>query len=184
MIRQNPRPATLVAGRRRAINPGVQPPPAATTDVRPEPANPLPDGALRMWRWEALIFAFVLFAMALGIGMSVGALMPWLPLAAASAGLTYSVVFPAKNHRRWRWALHEEELDIAHGIWDARRTIVPITRIQHVSVQRTGWTNTFGLVHLHVHTAAGKTTIPGLAPAQADDVRDRILARLQTPDDL
>ena len=64
------------------------------------------------------------------------------------------------------------------------RTIVPLTRIQHVSVERTGWTELFGLVRLHVHTAAGKTTIPGLEPAQADDLRDRILAQLRTPDDL
>lgn len=137
-----------------------------------------------MWRWEALIFAFVLFAIALGIAMGVGALMPWLPLAAAAIGVAYAAVVPRARHRRWRWALHEQELDIVYGIWEVTRTIVPITRIQHVSVQRTGWTDTFGLVRLHVHTAAGTTTIPGLAPAQADDVRDRILARLQTPDDL
>jgi membrane protein YdbS with pleckstrin-like domain len=37
---------------------------------------------------------------------------------------------------------------------------------------------------VHVHTAAGKTTIPGLERPQADDVRDRILAQLRTPDDL
>ena len=137
-----------------------------------------------MWRSEALISAFVLVAIALGVAMGVGALMPWLPLAAALVGVAYSVVVPRERHRRWRWALHEQELDIVYGIWEVTRTIVPITRIQHVSVQRTGWTNSFGLVRLHVHTAAGTTTIPGLAPEQADDVRDRILARLQTPDDL
>jgi membrane protein YdbS with pleckstrin-like domain len=155
-----------------------------TTDARPEPANPLPDAARTMWRCEALIGGGVLFAAALGVAMAVGALMPWLPLAAAAAALADAALVPRERHRRWRWALHETELDIVHGIWDVTRTIVPITRIQHVSVQRTGWTGTFGLVRLHVHTAAGTTTIPGLAPAQADDVRDRILARLQTPDDL
>jgi membrane protein YdbS with pleckstrin-like domain len=137
-----------------------------------------------MWRWEALMTAVLLFAVALAIAMGVGALMPWLPLAAAAIGVAYAVVVPRERHRRWRWALHEQELDIRYGIWAVTRTIVPITRIQHVSVQRTGWTDAFGLVRLHVHTAAGTTTIPGLAPAQADDVRDRILARLQTPDDL
>ncbi len=155
-----------------------------TTEVRREPANPLPDGALKMWRWEALIFGFVLFAIAAGIAMGVGALMPWLPLAAVAVGVPYAIVVPRERHRRWRWALHEQELDIVYGIWEVTRTIVPITRIQHVSVQRTGWTDTFGLVRLHVHTAAGTTTVPGLTPDQADDVRDRILARLQTPDDL
>ena len=155
-----------------------------TSDARPEPANPLPAGTRRMWVCESLLGAAVLGVAALGIATSAGALMPWLPLAAAATGLAYAGLVPRERHRRWHWALHEQELDIVHGIWDRTRTIVPLTRIQHVSVQRTGWTGTFGVVRVHVHTAAGTTTIPGLTPAQADDVRDRILAHLQTPDDL
>ena len=155
-----------------------------STDVRPEPANPLPDAARKMWTSEALLGALMLVVITLAVAMGADALMPWLPLGAALAGLIHAAIVPRARHRRWRWALHESELDVVSGIWKVTRTIVPITRIQHVSVQRTGWTDAFGLVRLHVHTAAGTTTIPGLAPAQADDVRDRILALLQTPDDL
>jgi membrane protein YdbS with pleckstrin-like domain len=137
-----------------------------------------------MWLCEALLRAAVLAGIAFGIATAVDALMPWLPLAIAAAGLAYAVVLPRRTYLRWRWELHEEELDLLHGVWRVTRTIVPITRIQHVSVERTGWTDLFGLVRLHVHTAAGKTTIPALERAQADDARDRILARLRTPDDL
>jgi membrane protein YdbS with pleckstrin-like domain len=155
-----------------------------STAVRTAPANQLPDGARTMWLCEALLRATVLAGIAFGIATAVDALMPWLPLAIAAAGLAYAVVVPRTAYLRWRWELHEEELDLLHGVWSVTRTIVPITRIQHVSVERTGWTDLFGLVRLHVHTAAGKTTIPGLERAQADDARDRILARLRTPDDL
>jgi len=110
--------------------------------------------------------------------------MPWLPLAAVAGGVAWVLVLPHAHHARWRWELHEEELDLLRGVWTVTRTIVPLTRIQHVAVQRTGWTGLFGLVVVRVHTAAGGTTIPGLEPAQADDARDRILARLRTPDDL
>jgi membrane protein YdbS with pleckstrin-like domain len=137
-----------------------------------------------MWLCEALLRAAIVTAIAVGIAAGVDALMPWLPLAIAAAGLVYALVVPRTSYLRWRWELHEEELDLLHGVWSVTRTIVPITRIQHVSVQRTGWTDVFGLVRLHVHTAAGKTTIPALERAQADDARDRILARLRTPDDL
>jgi membrane protein YdbS with pleckstrin-like domain len=41
------------------------------------------------------------------------------------------------------------------------RTIVPLTRIQRVSMQRTGWSDLFGLLTLRISTAAGATTIPG-----------------------
>jgi membrane protein YdbS with pleckstrin-like domain len=111
-----------------------------------------------------------------------------VPLAAAVAFLIVAVasacVFSVLRHRRWRWELDEEDLDLVHGVWRVVRTIVPLTRIQHVSVQRTGWSDLFGLVALHVSTAAGTTTIPALTRPQGDDLRDRILVRLRTPDDL
>lgn len=155
-----------------------------TDPVRPEPTNTLPDGVRAMWLCEDLVAVLVLLTVALAISMGVDALMPWVPLLLAVAGLAHVLVVPLARHRRYRWELHEEELDLLSGIVKVTRTIVPVTRIQHVSVERTGWTSVFDLVRLSVHTAAGKTTIPGLQPARAAHVRDQILARLRAPDDL
>jgi hypothetical protein len=137
-----------------------------------------------MWLSEAAISALVGVGIAFAIAAAIGALMPWLPLAIAVAGLAHVVLVPRERHRRYRWELHEEDLDLLDGVLRVTRTIVPITRIQHVSVERSGWTNIFNVVRLNVHTAAGKTTIPGLHPTRAGVVRDEILARLRTPDDL
>ncbi len=155
-----------------------------STDLRPAPKHPLPHGVRVMWLCEEAIVAVFGLAVAFGLAAGVESLMPWLPLAATIGGLAAILLIPRTRHARWRWELHEEELDIVHGLWSVTRTIVPLTRIQHVTVQRTGWTGLFGLVVVRVHTAADATMIPGLEPAQADDVRDRILARLRTPDDL
>ena len=152
--------------------------------MRPEPTNTLPDGVRAMWLCEDLIGVLVLLAIALAIAVPVDALMPWLPLLVAVGGLAHIVLVPRERYRRYRWELRTEELDLLEGVLTVTRTVVPITRIQHVSVERTGWTSVFDLVRLNVHTAAGKTTIPGLEPARAADVRDQILARLRTPDDL
>jgi membrane protein YdbS with pleckstrin-like domain len=136
-----------------------------------------------MWLAQSIGSAVVLSAGALTLaGRGI------VPLAAAVAFLIVTVasacVFSVLRHRRWRWELDEEDLDLVHGVWRVVRTIVPLTRIQHVSVQRTGWSDLFGLVALHVSTAAGTTTIPALTRPQGDDLRDRILVRLRTPDDL
>jgi membrane protein YdbS with pleckstrin-like domain len=126
--------------------------------------------------------------LALSIGALALARRGTVPLAAAVAfaivALAYGLCMPVLRHRRWRWALSDQELDLVHGVWAVTRTIVPLTRIQHVSVQRTGWSDLFGLVALHVSTAAGTTTIPALTRPQGDELRDRILARLSAPDDL
>jgi membrane protein YdbS with pleckstrin-like domain len=137
-----------------------------------------------MWWAETAAIAVVLA----GGAMIAAASADWLPMALARlavvVAIAWAIAVPLVRWRRWRWELHEGELDLLYGAWRVVRTIVPITRIQHVSVERTGWTDLFGLVRLHVHTAAGKTTIPGLERATADELRDRILARLRTPDDL
>lgn len=155
-----------------------------TTHARPVPVNRLPAGVRTMWLCEAAIGALLAVVASFGLANAFGGLMPWLPAAVAVAGAAWVLVVPRTRHARWRWELHEEELDLLSGVWSVTRTIVPLTRIQHVAVQRTGWTRLFGLVVVQVNTAAGGTAIPGLEPAQADDLRDRILARLRTPDDL
>ena len=137
-----------------------------------------------MWVCEAAIGALLAVVVAFGLGNALGVPTPWLPLAAAVAAVAWVAVVPRARHARWRWQRHEEERDLLSGVWSVTRTIVPLTRIQHVAVQRTGWTRLFGVVVVQVNTAAGGTAIPGLEPAQADDLRDRILARLRTPDDL
>ena len=151
---------------------------------RSEPANRLPIATRTMWWFESL---GTCAAVALG-ALMLSASAAWFPLglalAAVAPAIACAAVAPVVRHRRWRWELRAEELDLVHGLWRVTRTIVPVTRIQHVAVQRTGWTNLFGLVRLHVHTAAGRTTIPGLERALADELRDRILEQLRAPDDL
>jgi len=154
------------------------------TSVRDEPEHALVAAVRSMWIAEAGLRGLGTVGGALVVGSAIDGVLPWLALASIAIVLVYLALVPRLRHERWRWSLREEELDLRHGVWRVTRTIVPITRIQHVSVERTGWTNFFGLVLLHVHTAAGKTTIPGLERATADELRDRILARLRTPDDL
>lgn len=93
-------------------------------------------------------------------------------------------VVPVLRTRRWRWALRAAELDLRHGAVTERRTIVPISRVQHVELRRTLAGRLTDTVALVVHTAAGATTIPALSERDAVDVRDRIADRAQRPDDL
>jgi uncharacterized protein len=137
-----------------------------------------------MWWGESALAAAIPVVVVLVVAANADWLSMWVAVLVAGVAVAWAVAAPIVGYRHWRWELHEEELDLVHGAWQVVRTIVPITRIQHVSVERTGWTDVFGLVRLHVHTAAGKTTIPGLERPRADELRDRILARLRTPDDL
>ena len=58
-------------------------------------------------------------------------------------------------------------------------------RVQHVETQRGVFEQTFGLATVIVHNAAGAHTIPLLAQADAEELRERIagLGRATTRDD-
>ena len=76
--------------------------------------------------------------------------------------------------RRWRWDVDDDAIDIRHGTFTVRRTLVPLVRVQHVDTRRGMLEQVFDLATVVVHTAAGSHKIPLLTDHQADDLRDRI----------
>ncbi len=115
-------------------------------------------------------------------GGVVGTVGGLLPLAAALLVVWRVAVVPSLRWRRWRWELHDEELDLRHGLVTEVRTIVPMSRVQHVEVRRTPLASSLGLSEIVVHTAAGTTAVPAMDERDADAVRDRIADLARVPD--
>ena len=115
-----------------------------------------------------------------------GGLVPWLPAAAGVLGVGVGVVVvPDLRYRRWRYEIRDDEIDIRHGALAIRRTLVPMTRVQHVETRAGPLQSMFGLSSVIFHTAAGQNPIPQLLDGEADEVRTRVgqLARV-TVDEL
>ena len=117
-------------------------------------------------------------------GGTLGTVGGLLPVAAGTLVAWRVAVVPSLRWRRWRWALYDEELDLRHGLVTEVRTIVPISRVQHVEVRRTPLASALGLSEVVVHTAAGTTEVPAMDERDAVAVRDRIADLARVPDDL
>jgi membrane protein YdbS with pleckstrin-like domain len=153
------------------------PPPAAGEP----PRRRLAPGARWAWRlhqgaiWGAAAVAGTVIGSRIGAG--------W-PAALAFVGLAVLVamvlVVPALRYSRWRWDLRPDAIDIRHGTFTVRRTLVPLVRVQHVDTRRGILEQMLHLATVVVHTAAGSHTIPYLSPADADELRDRIAALART----
>lgn len=147
----------------------------------PEPSERLAPAARTLWRTTGVGWSI---AMAIGAGIATGPLSGWdgrpgwlIPLIWALVAIAAVVqigIEPGLRYRRWRYSIHENEIDIRHGVWAVRRTLVPITRVQHVDTESGLLQQLFGLATVVFHTAAGKTTIPQLEPHVAEDARARI----------
>ncbi|MEH0576708.1 MULTISPECIES: PH domain-containing protein [Streptomyces] len=136
----------------------------------------LPSGLLRMRR---LLLVVWLGLAAVGIGLPLGlfagpawAAFAVLPL----AGIGWGWVLLGRNWRSWRYAERADDLLISRGVLWREETVVPYGRMQLVEVTSGPVERHFGLASVQLHTAAAATdaTIPGLDPAEAERLRDRL----------
>jgi hypothetical protein len=83
------------------------------------------------------------------------------------------------RYRSWGYCERAQDLLVRRGLLFRRLTVVPYGRMQLVDVTAGAAERVFGLATVKLHTAAATTDarIPGLPPAEADRLRDR-LARL------
>jgi membrane protein YdbS with pleckstrin-like domain len=130
------------------------------------------------------------WAVPVAIGCLVGAgalggILAWLlggaALVVVAAG---GVAFPVMRWRSWRYEVRDEEIDLLRGVLVVQRTLIPMTRVQHVDTRRTPLSDLFGLRSVTVHTAAGSHSIPALRPDDAAAIRDRIALLAREPDEL
>ncbi|MGW2705780.1 PH domain-containing protein [Streptomyces sp. NPDC001340] len=136
----------------------------------------LPPGLLRMRR---LLLAVWTGVFAVAAGLLPGLLAGWtwaafalLPLALGAWGWRLL----ARNWRSWRYAERADDLLLSRGVLWREETVVPYGRMQLVEVTSGPVERSFGLASVQLHTAAAATdaTIPGLDPAEAERLRDRL----------
>jgi membrane protein YdbS with pleckstrin-like domain len=141
------------------------------------------------------VLGALVWAVPVGIGCVVGGgalagsdapgVLAWLA-AALAVGLVAigGVAAPLLRWRTWRYEVRDEEIDLLRGAVVVRRTLIPMTRVQHVDTQRTPLSDLFELRSVTVHTAAGSHSIPALRPGDAAAIRDRIAVLARQPDEL
>ncbi|MEV5436763.1 PH domain-containing protein [Streptomyces sp. NPDC052682] len=136
----------------------------------------LPPGLLRMRRLLLLVWMGpVTLAAALLPGLLAGP--GWAACGLLPPALTvWGWVLLGRNWRSWRYAERADDLLISRGVLWRQETVVPYGRMQLVEVTSGPVERHFGLASVQLHTAAAATdaTIPGLDPAEAERLRDRL----------
>jgi membrane protein YdbS with pleckstrin-like domain len=134
------------------------------------------------WVFGRVFNAAFLGTMAVFAGMSLGRWLPMQPLLLGLlvfvATLLLGLWHARLLFRSWRWALRPDDVVARYGVaWQVSRSI-PRVRVQHVDVRSGPIDRALGLVEVSLHVAgsAGPVlTIPGLAPAEAEVLRDALL---------
>jgi membrane protein YdbS with pleckstrin-like domain len=160
-----------------------------------ESSAPAPVSALEPWPdavdWRPVstklitveLIARITFSLVLLAALLVGWLLVphWAWLAAMAAVVVMAVwraIVTVRAVKAWGYAERDQDLLVRHGLVVRRLSIVPYARMQYVDVTAGPLERAFGLATVQLHTAAAASDarVPGLPPAEAARLRDRLTA--------
>lgn len=87
--------------------------------------------------------------------------------------------YPKRSYRAWSYRVDDNVLETRHGIWFKVVTLLPLSRLQHVDMERGPIERSFGLASLLLYTAGTQNAtipIPGLNAEEASKLRDQLVA--------
>ena len=133
-----------------------------------------------MRRSILLVLLTILAVAVVAVG---GFLLHWWLIAAVLLLLLIAVLIwgwwlIGRNWQSWGYAERGDDLLVTHGVMFKTLVVVPYGRMQFVDVAAGPIDQRFGIATVELHTATPATdaVIPGLLPADAEQLRDRLAA--------
>lgn len=87
-------------------------------------------------------------------------------------------LFPAIEYKQWGYLVEEDKVVIRHGIFFIKKTIIPIIRIQNITVSQGPINRKLGLYQVEMALASGSFSIEGLDKETADSISENLKNRL------
>lgn len=151
--------------------------------MREEPTQRLSKQSITIWRIQRSLEGIILVLLPIiyGVVMQYVEWPVWILTVLLVILVLYCIAFiliwPPIQWRRFRYQVLEQEIDIVQGVLIVRRTLVPMTRIQHVETEQGPILRRYKMASVEIQTAATTHRIPVLPIEEADQLRDQI-ARL------
>lgn len=159
-----------------------QPPPTGYNPLEPWPRTVAWQPVSTDLIWVEIVrLGAVLVVLACGLAIGWAVTGNWL----FGLGLGLMVLFGAwrvtvivRAVHAWGYAERDNDLLVRHGLLVRRLSIVPYARMQFVDVSAGPLERAFDLATVQLHTAAAASDarVPGLRPAEASRLRDRLTA--------
>lgn len=155
-----------------------------------EHANYLSKKGLRVWRIYGIIQTLIISLLFLSV-LTLNYFffeLKWMYYAGVGLIILFAVllvwVLPGVRWKRWRYEVREQEIELQHGLFVIKRTLIPMVRVQHVDSEQGPILRHYDLASIHISTAATNHTIPVLDIHEAETLRRRIseLARVAEDD--
>lgn len=157
--------------------------------MRMQPVNQISKKGLKVWRLYGVMQSIIVLLLAIGAGVLAYIFEGswWIYAIAVAVVLLYAYLFvylfPKVRWMRWRYEVRESEIELQHGLFIVKRTLIPMVRVQHVDTSQGPILRKYDLAGITISTAATNHTIPALITEEADELRSRISALARVAED-
>lgn len=141
---------------------------------------------IKAWRLRRAI-GTVILAVSFAAGVAAAVLSGWGTVQLYIAGgigllLIYAAVgmavYPIIEYRQWKYLIADERIEIVHGIFFIKRDVIPVVRIQNITVKQGPIYRRYGLYTVEIALASGTFEITGLNEETAEDISCSIREKL------
>ncbi|HOJ48170.1 MAG TPA: PH domain-containing protein [Bacillota bacterium] len=139
------------------------------------------------WRIGRMVFLVILAVLILGVNLATRSAEDWetykpIFFAVEGALLLYALIslllYPVIEYRQWGYYIDNEKVEIRHGIFFITTSVIPVIRIQHITISSGPIYRKLGLTKLVIHTASDEFTIEGLTEETAGEISENLKNKL------
>lgn len=158
--------------------------------MKKPPFHKLTPRAIRVWQWSNSFRSLFLFTLPATYAVVFGlrGFHQWIVISLVILVFIFWILsifwMPYLSWKNWRYAIDENEIDLKRGVIFKTRTLIPLSRVQHVDTRQGPLLRSYDLASVTISTAATTHEIPALDSLIADRVRQQIstYARLAEED--
>lgn len=145
--------------------------------------------ALTVWKLASMLHSIIVWVLGIGGIVAVNQFHwnKWLIGLILLIAILYSILFiiiiPNIRWKRWRYEVREQEIELQHGVFIIKRTLIPMVRVQHVDTIQGPLLRKYRLATIRISTAATVHHIPAIDMIEADRLRHSISALARVDED-
>ena len=143
--------------------------------------------SIKSWRIGGLIEFAIVLCVCIPVAFLIASsnlspLWHYLAKAAMIIAVCFSIadifIFPVIEYRQWGYILEDDRVVIRHGIFFVKETVIPIIRIQNITISQGPINRKLGLCEIRISLASGVFSIKGLDRQTADTISEKLKKQL------
>ena len=127
--------------------------------------------AKRLWMINGIIGSAVIMIISLVIFWFT---VFWALIPGVLLSIYLIFIHPALEYRQWLYKITDQYVDYTHGIFFKKRTIIPISRIQHMDIKQGPVQKHYKLSNIVIFTAGQAHEIEAVLSSEAQSMVDSL----------